>query len=370
MYLQEIKIVNFKNYELANLRFSQKLNVVFGQNGVGKTNLLDAIYYMCFCKSYFNTSDSLNIKHSSHFFRIESVFILNEQQENIIVKVGQGRKKAMLRNKIVYKRLSEHIGLLPLVMVAPDDISLIKNASEERRKLIDSTLCQLDSIYLTNLIQYNKILQQRNASLKTFAEKRYFDTTLLQTYDDLLVPLGSFIYSKRKEFVENLIPILHFFYKILSQSKENINCIYKSDLNEKAFGDILKENVLQDRNAQRTTQGIHRDDLLFLINEYPMKKFGSQGQQKSFLMALKLAIYRYIQEKKQKKPILLLDDIFDKLDLQRIEQLIHIVTKDNFGQVFISDTQLNRIKIIFDKLSLSYRVFEIKDSQNITNLDF
>ncbi|MGB1207287.1 MAG: DNA replication/repair protein RecF [Chitinophagales bacterium] len=370
MYIQKIKIVNFKNYEQASLRFSPKLNVVVGSNGTGKTNLLDAIYYMCFCKSYFNASDNLNIRHNTYFFRIESVFVLNEKEESVVAKVGQGRKKEMRHNQIVYKKLSEHIGLLPLVMIAPDDVSLIKNASEERRKLIDSTLCQLDSTYLANLIQYNKLLKQRNATLKSFVEKRFFNATLLQTYDERLIPLGKFIHFKRKEFVENLMPILQVFYKILSQGKEKVACIYKSHLNEKEFGEILKANLMQDKQVQRTTQGIHRDDLLFSIDGYRLKKFGSQGQQKSFLLALKLAIYRYIQQKKQQKPILLLDDIFDKLDLQRIEQLISIVTKEDFGQVFISDTQLKRIKIIFDKLSLSYCVFEIKDSQNIVSLNY
>ncbi len=367
MYLEAIKITNFKNYEEASLKFSPFLNLIVGMNGTGKTNLLDAVHYLCFCKSYFNATDSVNIRHQQGFFRLEGLFFANNQHQNIVAKIGNGRKKEMLRDKVPYKKLSEHIGLLPLVMIAPDDVDLVKGGSEDRRKLIDSTLAQFDKTYLAALISYNKILQQRNALLKSFYENQNFNPALLATYNDQLVPQAQHIYEKRKELTLALLPLLQQFYEQLSGGREEVGCSYKSPLHDKDLATILQQNQQQDRYAQRTTQGVHRDDWLFVINHFPLKKFGSQGQQKSFLIALKMAIYKYIQQKKGVPPILLLDDIFDKLDQERIKQLLAIVTDTQFGQVFVSDTQLARIQAIFTEFNVSYKAFDVSDCNNIVS---
>jgi len=365
LYLQQLHIINYKNYQEARLSFSPKLNLVVGPNGSGKTNLLDAIYYMCFCKSYFNSSDSHNIRHKASFFRIESLFLRQNVEEKIIAKVAQRRKKEISCNDAVYKKFSEHIGLLPLVIIAPDDVGLVKGGSEERRKLIDTTLSQFNKTYLQQLIQYNKILQQRNTLLKQFAESHTFNSTLLHTYNEQLAPLGTYIHGQRKQFVQQLLPLLQRYYAHISGGKEIINCRYKSPLNEQVFTQLLLQSEATDRQLQRTHTGTHRDDLVFFINEYPLKKFGSQGQQKSFLIALKLAIYTLIQQQKNRPPILLLDDIFDKLDYQRITQLIETVIGNNFGQVFISDTQLDRLQRILEPFKTKYKVFDVSDSTNI-----
>lgn len=361
MYLDRLALTNYKNYEQAAFRFSPQFNAIVGENGAGKTNLLDAIYYLCFCKSYFNASDSNNIRHEQAFFRLDAQFSLSETQENIVAKVAKARKKEFLRNGVPYQKLSEHIGLLPAVMIAPNDTDLIKFGSDNRRKLLDTTLCQLDKIYLKQLIIYNKILQQRNALLKKFAETRRFNTTLLATYNQQLVPAAHYIVAQRKALTDNITDNLQAFYQIISGGKEEVACTYVSALLNNDFSALLTQNLKHDRQLQRTTQGTHRDDWQFTIKSYPLKKFGSQGQQKSFLIALKLAIYQYIQAKKQLSPILLLDDIFAKLDWNRLNQLIALICTHKFGQVFLSDTQHDRIKLVLSKHTQQYELFTIAD---------
>lgn len=363
MYLKELHIANFKNYVQSKITFGEKLNLTVGHNGAGKTNLLDAIYYLCFCKSYFSSNELQNIRHEQNYFRLDGIFemLQTKQTENIVAKIATHRKKSIIRNDIPYKRLSEHIGLLPLVFVAPDDMQLIKGSSEGRRKLIDGTLSQLDQSYLDALISYNKVIQQRNSLLKQFHERRTFNATLLETYNQQLVPLGTQIHENRIAQTALLLPLLQEYYERISSGKERVNCRYKSVLKQQSFADLLQSNLYQDRSAQRTTEGIHRDDWVFEINGYPLKKYGSQGQQKSFLIALKLAIYQLIRQHKNILPILLLDDIFDKLDELRTTQLIETVMGEHFGQIFISDTQLERMRQIFDNFEVNPKIFKIED---------
>ncbi len=363
MYLKELHIANFKNYSQSKIRFDAKLNLAVGHNGAGKTNLLDSIYYLCCCKSYFSSSDLQNIRHEQNYFRLDGVFeiLQTAESEHITAKIATHRKKTILRNDLAYKKLSEHIGLLPLVFVAPDDLQLIKGSSEGRRKLMNGTLSQLDQAYLQSLIRYNKVLQQRNTLLKQFQERRYFNQTLLETYNEQLIPLGTRIHQSRTTQTQTLLPLLQQYYERISSGKEQVNCQYKSVLNEQTLEELLRTNLQQDRYAQRTTQGIHRDDWLFEINGYPLKKYGSQGQQKSFLIALKLAIYQLIRQHKQIRPILLLDDIFDKLDASRTTQLLQTVMGEHFGQIFISDTQLDRMRQIFDNFEIQPKIFQIVD---------
>ncbi|OWY24339.1 DNA replication/repair protein RecF [Sphingobacteriales bacterium UPWRP_1] len=364
MYLQQLNILNFKNYGQCALQFLPRINLVCGQNGAGKTNLLDAVYYLCFCKSYFSATDAQNIHHGQDFFRLEGRFILNTGQDcTTLVKYGTGRKKEFSLNGTVYDRLSEHIGLLPLVMIAPDDTEIIKNSSEERRKLLDITISQIDKNYLQALILYNKTLQQRNALLKNFAERNYFNAALLETYNEQLAQPAMLIFAKRQQAVQLLLPLVQQFYNQLSGGRETVYCTYQSALEKTGFDTLLKQNLPADRQLQRTTEGIHRDDVDFTINNYPLKKFGSQGQQKSFLIALKLAIFRLIAQSSGKTPIILLDDIFDKLDQQRITQLVQIITGPNFGQVFISDTQQDRMQAIFTRLNIAYQLYSLHNGQ-------
>ncbi len=361
--LSKLSLTNFKNYQSCQLQFNHQLNFFVGANGAGKTNLLDAIHYLSFCKSYFNRSDRYNILNERTFFRLEAEFEVAGLLEAVIAKIVKGKKKEISRNDLVYTKIADHIGLLPLVMIAPDDVQLIKEGSEERRRLLDSTICQLNPLYLQNLMRYNKLLQQRNAALKKFGEIGQTDHALLDIYDKQIAPLGTFIHQTRQEQLQYLASHLQTFYAAISQQKESIQCQYQSTLNEGDFLTQLSSARRKDCLLQRTTQGIHKDDLLFQINDYPLKKYGSQGQQKSFLLAIKLAIYQVIKNQKQQFPILLLDDIFDKLDGERLEQLVRLIIGENFGQVFISDTQLERMTSIFDKFVSDYKVFMIEDGQ-------
>lgn len=356
-------MVNFKNYGETKIAFAKKINLIYGKNGVGKTNLLDAIYYLCFCKSYFNASDSANIRHEQGFFRLVGEFDRLTTKEEIIAKVAKGKKKVISRNQSVYDKFSQHIGLCPLVIIAPDDTELIRGASELRRKLINTTLAQLDTAYLKTLIRYNRVLQQRNALLKQFAEQQRFNPILLETYTTQLIPLGETLHQKRQALLQQMSPVLQRYYEYLSQGKEKVRLDYQSQLNDNSFAELLKNTLSNDRHLNRTTTGIHRDNLLLTIEGYPLKKFGSQGQQKSFIVALKLAVYQLIQQHQEIAPILLLDDIFDKLDATRTSRLVDLVSGEAFGQLFISDTQLERIAIVFDKFGLSYRSFEIQNGQ-------
>ncbi len=342
--LQRIKLTNFKNYEFEDLTFCSKFNLFIGNNGMGKTNLLDAIHYLCTGKSKFLASDRLLSRHGTDFFRLEGRFLSGNEQETVVAKVANNRKKALECNGIAYQKLSQHIGRLPCVFIAPDDIYLIREGSEERRKFLDNILSQLSKEYLQNLMLYNSILKQRNAILKQWKERP--DPALLDIYSDQLVVPAGFLHHQRADFVHTFLPLLEEKYQCLSNDQEAVNLKYHSQLNENAIADLLREAREKDILLQRTTVGIHKDDLKFRINGHPLKQFGSQGQLKSFLLALKLTEYQVLKTQKQIKPILILDDIFDKLDQNRIRQLIEIIVQESYGQVFISDTHPLRLQEI------------------------
>lgn len=359
MYLQQLSLINFKNYAGAEVLFSEGVNAFTGNNGAGKTNLLDAIHYLSLCKSYFNPIDSQQIKQGADFFIINGTFIKNEQPETVACGVKRNQKKQFKRNKKDYQRLADHIGLFPLVMVSPYDISIIIEGSEERRKFIDNVISQTDHFYLDELIAYNKILANRNSLLKRIAETGRYDPDLLAVLDEQLTASGNRIFEKRKLFMESFTPIFNNHYRFLSDDAEQVELVYESQLLADDFAALLKKSTGRDRALERTTAGIHRDDLQFAIHGMPMKKFGSQGQQKSFLIALKLAQYSFLYQQKGFKPLLLLDDIFDKLDDNRVTKLIRMVSNHDFGQVFITDTSVTRIERIFKDINVDLKLFKV-----------
>lgn len=370
MFLQKLQLSNYKNYLDLEVEFSSKINCFVGNNGSGKTNLLDAIYYLSFCKSYFNGIDSQNIHHDLDFFAIHGRYdsLSDEKTDMVSCILKRNERKILKINKKEYSRLADHIGKIPLVMVSPYDIDLINEGSEFRRKYFDSVLSQFDKSYLNDIVHYQKILLQRNALLKRFAETHSFDHSSLQLWDDQLIITGDRIHEKRKLFLEEFQPIIQHYFKEISGGLENITIRYESQLLKTDFSSLLKGAVENDRMAQYTTVGTHKDDYFFLMDDFPLKRFGSQGQQKTFLVALKLAQFESTTKIKNTKPILLLDDIFDKLDDQRVGYLINLVGNNNFGQVFISDTQTERISSIFNKFSIEHSIFTISNA-SITPLN-
>ncbi|MEJ6981867.1 DNA replication/repair protein RecF [Pedobacter sp. P351] len=361
MWLQKISLLNFKNYEEAELTFSASVNAFAGNNGAGKTNLLDAIHYLSLCKSYFNPIDSQQIRQGSDFFMIQGTFEKQNSEDVIACSLKRNQKKQFKRNKKEYQRLADHIGLFPLVMISPYDISIIIEGSEERRRFIDNVISQTDNQYLDELIVYNKNLANRNALLRTIAQTGRYDAQLLEIYDDQLVAAGSNIFKKRRAFMDNFLPVFASHYKYLTDDAEQVELIYESQLAKEDFSVLIKKSLERDRALERSTTGIHKDDLICSIHGMPLKKFGSQGQQKSFLIALKLAQYSYLNEKKGFKPLLLLDDIFDKLDEMRITKLMQKVSHDDFGQIFITDTSSERVRRIFNGIGVGLSIFEIEN---------
>jgi len=359
MFLQKISLVNFKNIASQSFDFQQKINCFVGNNGVGKTNVLDAIYYLSFTKSYFNSVALQNIRHGEGFFMIEGNYVLNDRSEKIVCSLKKGQKKVLKRNEKAYEKFSEHIGQFPLVIISPADRDLVTEGSDTRRKFIDGVISQQNKLYLKDLMAYNKVLSQRNALLKYFAANRTFDALNLSLYDEQLSEYGARIYQVRKDFLEAFIPIFNQKYQIISGDKEIVNLNYKSQLHDFIMTDLLKKALPKDRMIQYTTAGIHKDDLSFDIGEYPIKKFGSQGQQKSYLIALKLAQFDFIKQQSNILPILLLDDIFDKLDENRVSQIIDLVNNDDFGQIFITDTHADRTENILKQGSKEYQIFKL-----------
>ena len=360
MHLEKISVVNFKNHLEAEYVFSDAINCFTGNNGVGKTNILDAIYYLSFAKSYFNSVAVQNIKHGEEFFMIEGNYLLNERNEKIVCSLKKGQKKVLKRNDKTYEKFSDHIGQLPLVIISPADRDLIVEGSDTRRKFIDGVISQQDKKYLQNLLAYGKVVQQRNALLKFFAANRTFDALNLKVYDEQLIQYGTVIHEKRKAFVEQFAPIFNKKHEVISGNEEKVNLKYKSQLFENDFEALLAKSLEKDKIIQYTTVGVHKDDLSFEIGEYPIKKFGSQGQQKSFLIALKLAQFEFIKEQVNITPILLLDDIFDKLDHDRVSHLMRLISDHIFGQVFISDTDEDRIEKVFKGITIDRKVFKVK----------
>lgn len=359
MTINKLSLINFKNHSEVAFDFSPQINCFVGNNGVGKTNILDALHYLSVGKSFLGNSDLNNIKSGEDFFTIESE-IQNDEKEDII-KILHPResKKIIKKNDKTYERLADHIGYLPSVMISPYDSNLISDSGESRRKFLDAMISQTDSVYLFDLIQYQKTIQQRNALLKNFAKNRYFDKDSLEIYDDPISNFGTRIFEKRKEFVENLNPIVQHYYDIISGGKEKVSVVYESHLSDNTFQELLSNSIDKDRVLTYTSKGIHKDDLIFEMNGNSIKKIGSQGQQKSFLVSLKLAQINRIKELTGKSPILLLDDIFDKLDDTRVSQLIELVNKENFGQIFITDTHKERTENVVKRIHEESKIFEI-----------
>ncbi len=352
MFLKRINLINFKNYREASLELEPGVNALLGRNGEGKTNLLDAVHYLSMCKSYFNPIDAQNILFGEDFFVVQGIFDVKGNEENISCGLKRNQKKIFKRNQKEYERLADHIGFIPVVMISPTDTMLITEGSEERRKFLDSIVAQYDKVYLEDLINYNRVLAQRNAYLKNAASLRSFDPDSLLMWDEQLVPLAERIYQVRKKFIGELLPIFKEYYKTISGQREEIDIQYESQLAKGNFRDLLDASREKDRIIQYTSNGIHKDDLVFLINGVPVRRYASQGQQKSFLIALKLAQFDFMGKVKGATPILLLDDIYDKLDENRVKRLMELVSQQNFGQLIITDSHPERLRIIFNEIGI------------------
>jgi DNA replication and repair protein RecF len=359
MILKSLSLLNYKNFDSKIFSFNDKINCIVGNNGIGKTNVLDAIYHLSFGKSYFNPVATQNIKHDADFFVVNGDYLKHNQPEKIIISLKRGQKKIIKRNGKEYEKFSEHIGFLPLVIISPADRDLIIEGSDTRRKFIDSVISQSNKAYLIDLINYNKIVAQRNALLKYFALNHTFNADTLEIYNNQLTDYGTKIFKKREDFIKEFIPIFKSRYQAISNDNEVVNLVYQSDLFDNSLDILLKNQLSKDKALQYTSVGIHKDDLHFNIEEHPIKKFGSQGQQKSFLIALKLAQFDFIKKQSGDDPILLLDDIFDKLDEQRVSQIIKLVDDENFGQIFISDTHADRTENAIKQVHQSYEIFKL-----------
>ncbi|MBF6607445.1 MAG: DNA replication and repair protein RecF [Flavobacterium sp.] len=359
MYLKNLSLFNYKSFSEAAFEFDVKINCFVGHNGVGKTNVLDAIYHLAYGKSYFNPLAVQNIRHGEEFFVIDGEFDKAGRSEQIVCSLKKGQKKILKRNGKLYDKFSDHIGFIPLVIISPADADLITEGSDTRRKFIDSVISQLDQQYLHTLINYQKVLAQRNALLKYFASNRTFDSETLSIYDEQLAALGLPIFEKRQDFLNTFVPIFNRYHHTITDSAENIGLVYQSELTQKPMLELLTDSLQKDRALQYTSSGIHKDDLSFEIDGHPIKKFGSQGQQKSFLIALKLAQFDFVQKQSGEKPILLFDDIFDKLDEIRVGKIVQMVNDNEFGQLFISDTHAFRTEEIVKSTHQSYKMFNL-----------
>ncbi|MCL4119747.1 UNVERIFIED_CONTAM: hypothetical protein GTU68_066466 [Idotea baltica] len=359
MILKSLSLLNYKNFDSKSFVFNDKINCIVGNNGIGKTNVLDAIYHLSFGKSYFNPVATQNIKHDEDFFVVNGDYAKHDKNEKVIVSLKRGQKKVIKRNGKAYEKFSEHIGFLPLVIISPADRDLIIEGSTTRRKFIDSVISQSDTNYLSDLIKYNKVLAQRNALLKYFALNHTYNADTVAVYNAQLTDYGSKIFKKRTAFLEEFIPIFKSRYQAISNGNEAVELVYESHLFEDDLNTLLKASISKDRALHYTSVGIHKDDLSFNIENHPIKKFGSQGQQKSFLIALKLAQFDFIKAQSGVNPILLLDDIFDKLDENRVAQIIKLVDDENFGQLFISDTHAERTENVIKQVHQSYEMFKL-----------
>ena len=361
MHIEELSLVNFKNFEHAEFKFTDGLNCFIGNNGAGKTNLMDAIYYLSFCKSFLNSVDGQNIRFDQDFFMIQGKYARLDSDEVIYCGLKRNQKKIFKRNQKDYKKLSEHIGLLPLIVVTPSDTNLIMGGSEDRRRFVDAVISQYDAVYLDNLIRYNRAVQQRNILLKQFAGRNSFSHDSIEVWDDQLVKYGQEIHAVRLRFIEKLQPIFQKYYELISGGKEEVGLKLQSELTENDFEQLLKNSIGKDRMLQYTSSGTHKDDFEFELAGYPIKKFGSQGQKKTYLVALKLAQFDFMKEISGLTPILLLDDIFDKLDKNRVEQIVKLVADDHFGQIFITDTNREHLDQMIASLETESRIYTIND---------
>ncbi len=359
VFLKNISIINYKNILDKEFKLDPKINCFVGNNGVGKTNILDAIYHLSMGKSYFNIKNDQIINKGKNYMLVDGVFELNGKKESIVCSLKLGEKKVLKRNAKPYKKFSNHIGLIPVVLISPYDNDLINEGSSERRKFIDSIISQNDKEYLTNLIAYTKVIQNRNKLLKEYNKSVDFDLDTIGVYDDQIYKLSGPIFNARENFIKEFTPLVLEKYKQISDNKEKISISYKSDLINNNIQNLIEDSFQKDVILQFTSVGLHKDDFIFNIDNNRIKKFGSQGQQKSFLIALKLAQFDYLKNKTGNSPILLMDDIFDKLDLYRVKRIVEIVNSTNFGQLFLSDTDKERIERVLSSLNLSTKIFEI-----------
>ncbi|MBP3849569.1 MAG: DNA replication and repair protein RecF [Prevotella sp.] len=359
MILRKLSILNYKNIAEATLELSPKMNCFIGRNGMGKTNVLDAIYYLSFCRSAGNPIDSQVIRHEEPFFMLEGNY---DEDLCISVAMKRGTKKHFKRNKKEYKRLSEHIGLIPLVVVAPSDTLLIEGTSEERRKLMDMVISQYDRSYIDALARYNNAHQQRNTLLKMEDEEP--DPLLMQLWEEQMAESGEELYQKRKAFVDELEPIFQDYYQRISGGQERVGLSYVSHCQRGPLLEVIQRDRMKDRAVGYSLHGVHRDDLEFTLDGHPMRREGSQGQNKTYVIALKLAQFDFLKRTaSQTTPLLLLDDIFDKLDAERVEQIVRLVSSDSFGQIFITDTNRDHLDQILRSSALDYRIFHVENGK-------
>jgi len=357
--IQQLKLVQFRNYVQKNFEFTHRIVGIVGRNGTGKTNLLDALYYLSFTKSYFNRPDAQNVHHAYQGLRIEGAYLINQQPTNITCIIRETLKKEFYFDEELYNKLSQHLGKIPCVMIAPDDVQIITGSSEERRKLMDSLLCQINPDYLKYLIQYNKVLLQRNSLLKNAGETGVIDPVLVETLNGQLIENGQPIYALRKNLMSDLLPEIIKLYNYLAQTNDQIDIQYQSKLAEETFENLLTNSFSKDKAIQRTSAGIHKDDLLITIQGQSFKQEASQGQRKSLLFALRFAEWGCIKKSKGYPPLLLMDDIFEKLDEQRMIQLLDWVSHSTDGQVFITDTHKDRMDNLLGKYLSSYQLIEL-----------
>lgn len=363
MHLDSITLVNFKNYESAEVQFHKRVNGIYGNNGQGKTNLLDAVYYLSFCKSFFNPIDVQNIKTNLEFFVLQGNFQVDGEELKVHCGVKKGFNKVFKKNSKEYERLADHIGTIPLVMISPADTDLIHEGSEVRRKFLDGIISQFDRKYLDNLQNYQRVVKQRNAVLKHFHENRRFDPEMLQIYNEQLEQYGAPVFEQRKKFIEEFTPLFIKYFQWLGDTDEHPGIVYDSALHTSGWGEGFEQTAGKDRAVQYSNFGVHKDDLSFLLDDQPLKRFGSQGQQKTYVIALKLAQFHCIREHLSRTPILLLDDIFDKIDDRRATKLMELINGDDFGQILITDTERSRLESILGKISDDHKLIEIKKGQ-------
>jgi len=366
MRLNSISILNYKNIRQADLDFPSKINCFVGNNGMGKTNLLDAVYYLSFCKSHTNSIDSQTISLDADFMMLQGKYEIGGKDEEIYCGVKRKERKHFKRNKKEYDRLSDHIGLIPLVLITPKDEELIAEGSEERRKFMDSVISQYDNQYLNALLHYNNALKQRNALLK---QESMADDSLFEIWEELMVQYGNYIFNQRKKFIQDFVPAFQYIYQFISENKETVNLQYKSQLEESDLAEKLNANRFRDKIIGFSMNGIHKDDLEMMLGDFPIKRVGSQGQNKTFLISLKLAQFNFLKQHQGVEPILLLDDIFDKLDNSRVQQIVKLVAGNGFGQIFISDTNRNHLENILSEINQTSSIFEVIDGEVIASTD-
>ena len=365
MFLKKLTLTNFKNYELDELEFSPKINCFTGNNGVGKTNILDAIHYLSLTKSFFNNIDSINIRHGEDYFIIQGIFNRNGDDDQIYCAFQRQKHKLLKRNSKEYERLSDHVGRYPVVMISPADNALITEGSEDRRRFMNKIISQYNPEYLESVLHYNKILQQRNRLLKDSREEGTIDIDILSVFDEQLAKYGDYVFNERRVLVNELIPVFQEYYSFISTGKERVKLQYNSHLLKDNLRDLLHGSLSKDRILEYTTVGVHKDDLLLEMNDFMIKALGSQGQQKSYLVALKLAKFDYIKRKAGFSPILLLDDVFDKFDAGRVEQIIKLVGNNRFGQIFITDTHQDRLQDILSSHNMEFKLFRIENDKAV-----